>query len=304
MINHAYYFLLVASLFWSLNPIAGKFALEEIAAPQLAFSRVFMSALLLFVASYFRVKSYRLKEIGWRPFVLGLIDPGITSLLFVTSLTVLSASNTVIVMGLMPFSQSIMGRIVFQEDFQLSVWMGAILALIGIAVFFSGEELNGAESIWGNLLLLMLFCLMVVSQLLTRKIMKSDVPAIQVTASQMISATVIIFAYLLLFGNLELPAHISTETKLTFIYLAFSMSIPFFFYNRAMRQIPVGMASLFLVLIIPFGFFHAAVFLGEQITWIKSISAVLVMTGVAIPHLPQVRRILLRTEKITATENE
>ena len=281
--------MLVASLFWSLNPVAGKMALEEIAAPQLAFSRVLVAAITLFVLSYFRVKSFRPREIGWRPFVLGLIEPGLTSLLFVTSLTLLSASNTVIVMALMPFSQSIMGRIVFKEEFQLSVWIGGVLAIIGIAVFFTGEE-KGTESLWGNMLLLTVFCLMIVSQLLTRKIMKSDIPAIQVTASQMISATIIIFAYLLLFGNLDLPVQITSETKLALIYLVFSMSIPFFLYNLAMRQIPVGMASLFLVLIIPFGFFHASVFLGEEITWAKSFGAVLVMIGVALPHLLQTGR--------------
>ena len=281
--------MLVASLFWSLNPVAGKMALEEIAAPQLAFSRVLVAAITLFVLSYFRVKSFRPREIGWRPFVLGLIEPGLTSLLFVTSLTLLSASNTVIVMALMPFSQSIMGRIVFKEEFQLSVWIGGVLAIIGIAVFFTGEE-KGTESLWGNMLLLTVFCLMIVSQLLTRKIMKSDIPAIQVTASQMISATIIIFAYLLLFGNLDLPVQITSETKIALIYLVFSMSIPFFLYNLAMRQIPVGMASLFLVLIIPFGFFHASVFLGEEITWAKSFGAVLVMIGVALPHLLQTGR--------------
>jgi drug/metabolite transporter (DMT)-like permease len=193
-------------------------------------------------------------------------------------------------MALMPFSQSIMGRIVFKEEFQLSVWIGGVLAIIGIAVFFTGEELKGTESLWGNMLLLTVFCLMIVSQLLTRKIMKSDIPAIQVTASQMISATIIIFAYLLLFGNLDLPVQITSETKIALIYLVFSMSIPFFLYNLAMRQIPVGMASLFLVLIIPFGFFHASVFLGEEITWAKSFGAVLVMIGVALPHLLQTGR--------------
>jgi len=47
-------------------------------------------------------------------------------------------------MALMPFSQSIMGRIVFKEEFQLSVWIGGVLAIFGIAVFFTGEELKGA----------------------------------------------------------------------------------------------------------------------------------------------------------------
>ena len=62
------------------------------------------------------------------------------------------------------------------------------------------------------------------------------------------------------------------------------MALPFFFFNQAMRDIPVGMASLLLVLIIPLGFLFSAIFLGEDITWIKTSGAILVMFGVALPY--------------------
>ena len=63
------------------------------------------------------------------------------------------------------------------------------------------------------------------------------------------------------------------------------MAFPFFFYNKALTHITVGMASLLLVLIIPFGFIFAAIFLGESITLTKSAGAIMVMIGVVIPHL-------------------
>ena len=129
------------------------------------------------------------------------------------------------------------------------------------------------------------FCLFSVSQLLTRKIMRSEIPAIQVTSSQMISASVVLILYLIIFGDMELPLQASSGTLMTFVYLVFSMALPFFFYNQAMRRIPVGMASLLLVLIVPLGFLFAAILLGEDITWIKTAGAILVMIGVALPHL-------------------
>jgi drug/metabolite transporter (DMT)-like permease len=115
--------------------------------------------------------------------------------------------------------------------------------------------------------------------------MRSEIPAIQVTSSQMISASVVLILYLIIFGDMELPLQASSGTLMTFVYLVFSMALPFFFYNQAMRHIPVGMASLFLVLIIPLGFLFAAILLGEDITWIKTVGAILVMIGVALPHL-------------------
>jgi len=290
MLIRAYTSIIAACLLWSLNPAANKLALEEIAVPQLVFMRAVFAAFILLLVSFIMGHRFRPKEIGWRPFLLGVLDPGLTSLLFVTSLTVLSASNTVLIMALMPFSQSVLGRVVFKEELRSSVLLGGTLAFSGIVIYFSGEAFNGADTVWGNSLLLSVFCLMAVSQIMTRKIMTTEIPAIQVTSSQMISASVVLFINLILFGDTELPLQASSGTMMTLLFLVFSMAIPFFLYNQAMRHLPIGMASLLLVMIIPFGFLFAAIFLGEEITLIKAIGAILVMTGVAFPHFTQVRR--------------
>ena len=127
--------------------------------------------------------------------------------------------------------------------------------------------------------------------------MKTEIPAIQVTSSQMISASVVLFFYLILFEDTELPLQAPSGTMMTLLFLIFSMAIPFFLYNQAMRHLPIGIASLLLVMIIPFGFLFAAIFLGEEITLIKAIGAILVMTGVTFPHFPQVRRKFFRTNE-------
>jgi drug/metabolite transporter (DMT)-like permease len=297
MLIRAYTSIIAACLLWSLNPAANKLALEEIAVPQLVFMRAVFAAFILLLVSFIMGHRFRPKEIGWRPFLLGVLDPGLTSLLFVTSLTVLSASNTVLIMALMPFSQSVLGRVVFKEELRSSVLLGGTLAFSGIVIYFSGEAFNGADTVWGNSLLLSVFCLMAVSQIMTRKIMTTEIPAIQVTSSQMISASVVLFIYLILFGDTELPLQASSGTMMTLLFLVFSMAIPFFLYNQAMRHLPIGTASLLLVMIIPFGFLFAAIFLGEEITLIKAIGAILVMTGVAFPHFPQVRRKYIRTHE-------
>ena len=72
---------------------------------------------------------------------------------------------------------------------------------------------------------------------------------------------------------------------MTLLFLIFSLAVPFFFYNKALRQISLGMASLLLVLIIPFGFILATIFLRENIYSTKSLGAVLVMIGVMTPQL-------------------
>ena len=277
--------MFLAILFWSMNPVANKIALEEIAVPQLVSMRAVFSAMILLVFSFVIGYRYSPKKIGWKPFVLGFLDPGMTSLLFVYSLTVLSASNTVLIIALLPFSQSILGRIVFNEKIQPSVWIGGVVAAYGLATFFSTEDFHDSDSIWANLLMFFCFCLFSVSQLLVRKIMKSEIAAIYVTTSQMISASVFLTLYMVFFGDMSLPFQASSGTLMTFVFLTFSMAFPFFFYNKALRNLKVGIASVLMVLMIPFGFIFAAIFLGESITLTKATGAILVMIGVVIPHL-------------------
>ena len=288
MIVRAYIFLIIACIFWSFNPVANKIALDEIAVPQLVFMRTFLSAIIMLIVTLCMGHGFRLKQIGWRPFLLGVLDPGLTSLLFVTSLTLVSASNTVLVMALMPFSQPIIARLVLKEEIQPSIWFGAIIVLFGFSLFFLGENIITKDSLLGNVLLMTVFFLFTFSQLITRKIMLTKISTFVVTSSQMVSASVIMFLNLMFFGNLELPFQASSGTIMTFVYLVFSLAIPFFLYNQAMRYIPVGMASLFLVLVIPLGFLFAAIFTGEEITLFKTTGAVLVMIGVVLPQLLQV----------------
>ena len=285
MFVRSYTFMFLAIIFWSMNPVASKIALEEFSVPQLVSMRAVFSTIILLVFSFIIGYRYSLKNIGWGPFVLGFLDPGLTSLLFNYSLTVLDATNTILIIALMPFSQSILGRIFFKEKIQPSIWIGAIVAAYGLTNFYSIEDFHNRDSLWGNLLMLICFCVFSVTQLLVRKLMKSEVAAIHVTTSQMISASIFLTLYMLFFGDMTLPFRASSGTLMTLLFLIFSLAVPFFFYNKALRHITVGMASLLLVLIIPFGFIFAAIFLEENITWTKTSGAILVMIGVMIPNL-------------------
>jgi drug/metabolite transporter (DMT)-like permease len=198
-------------------------------------------------------------------------------------------------MALMPFSQPILARLVLKEEIQSSIWLGAILVLFGFSLFFLGEQIINKDSLLGNVLLLTVFGLFTFSQLITRKIMLTKISTFVVTSSQMVSASVVMFFNLIFFGNLELPFQASSGTMMTFVYLVFSLAIPFFLFNQAMRHIPVGLASLFLVLVIPLGFLFAAIFMGEEITLLKTTGAVLVMIGVVLPHLLQIGKKRYRT---------
>ena len=78
MFFRPYSFIFLAIIFWSINPVASKIALEEILVPKLASMREVFS----FKVCY----RYSPKKTSWGPFLLGLLDPGLTSLFYLTIL--------------------------------------------------------------------------------------------------------------------------------------------------------------------------------------------------------------------------
>ena len=88
MFVRSYTFMFLAILFWSMTPVANKIALEDIAVPQLVSMRAVFSTIILLVFSFTFGYRYSPKKTGWKPFLLGFLDPGLTSLLFNYSLTV------------------------------------------------------------------------------------------------------------------------------------------------------------------------------------------------------------------------
>ena len=74
MLIRAYFCLILSCVLWSLNPVANKYALLELAVPQLVFLRTTFTAIVMLVIALLLGYSFRLKQIGWKPFILGIIE--------------------------------------------------------------------------------------------------------------------------------------------------------------------------------------------------------------------------------------
>ena len=75
MFFRPYLLIFLAIIFWSINPVASKIALEEIPVPQLVSMRAVFSTLILLVFSVTIGYRYSPKNSGWKPFCLGFLIP-------------------------------------------------------------------------------------------------------------------------------------------------------------------------------------------------------------------------------------
>ena len=113
--------MLLAVFFWSLNPVAMKIALEHASPNLIATARVISAALLIWgLLLVWKIK-FNWRELGFEPFLMGLIEPGINSILFLLAMTMVPLPNVILFSCLLPFIQSLLGRFFLKEPFQASV---------------------------------------------------------------------------------------------------------------------------------------------------------------------------------------
>ena len=277
--------MLLAVFFWSLNPVAMKIALEHASPNLIATARVISAALLIWGLMLVWKIKFNWRELGFEPFLMGLIEPGINSILFLLAMTMVPLPNVILFSCLLPFIKLLLGRFFLKEPFQVSVWIGGTLAIVGMLIFLQGQELDWNMGL-GNALLLLCYLLAGVNQLLTRRVMKAERALLPITACQMTTASLVTLGVLWFDQEIFLfPTMSSTYDWVLVVYLLSSIALPFLLYNRALRQLPMGVASLMIILTIPLGCILSWLLLNEPLTPPLLLGGSLVVLGALIPQI-------------------
>ena len=77
----------------------------------------------------------------------------------------------------------------------------------------------------------------------------------------------------------------STYDWVLVVYLMSSIALPFLPYNRALRQLQMGVASLMIILTIPLGYILSWLLLNEPLTPHLLLGGSLVVLGALIPQI-------------------
>lgn len=279
---------------WASSPTAIKFVLAEMPvwdAPALRFG---LAAIVLWAVAVALGHIGEVRRIGWRPFVAGLVDPGIISIMAYQGFLLTAASHGTVIFALMPLVAALFGRVFLNEPLAAPTIAGATLALAGVVLLVSSQDSAGASSLTGDLLLVGCVILICGAQIPLRRIAIAHGRPLVTTAIMMSgAATTTIFARLV-FGDNSAPlawaATASTDTWIVFAYTAIVISSSsFVLYNYALRHLPVARVSLYSVLQTPIGVPLAWAVLGERLSWVEVGAAVLVIAGVAIPVVVSTR---------------
>ena len=283
--------MLAAVLMWSSATPGSKFALAEFAVTEFVVFRLSLAAIALWLIVLVTRANARLRIVGWRPLVMGLLEPGLVTFLVSIGLTMTSPVSGSVFWGLTPLIVPLLGRVVLGERIEVVVLIAAAIAFAGTVMLVWGQSHHGGGSVLGDLFVASGVLASAVNALLARRNAQSGANPL-VTASWQLTSACCVGALLFLVmptGGLR-AVDASPQSIAVLLYLGLVVSAGVYILsNYAVRHLPVGRMSLLGCLTAPLGAMMSAVFLGTHVSALDLVAVGLVICAVALPSLVQRR---------------
>src|SRR5438132_4607914 len=189
--------MLAAVFLWSSATPGSKFALTEIAVAEFVVIRLSLAAAALWLIVLATRTSARLSHVGWRPLVMGLLEPGLVTFLVSLGLTMTSPVSGSVFWGLTPLIMPILGRVVLGERIEIVVLVAAVIAFGGTLVLVWGQSHHGGGTLVGDMFVASGVLASAVNALLSRRNAQAGANPLVTSSWQLTSACCV--ASLLLF---------------------------------------------------------------------------------------------------------
>ena len=280
--------MLAAVFLWASATPGSKFALGELAVAEFVLLRLALAALALWLLVLATGAPASLQVVGWRPLVMGLLEPGLVTFLVSFGLSMTSPISGSVFWGLTPLIMPILGRIALGERIETLVVIAAVIAFAGTALLIWGQNQHGGGSALGDLLVASGVLASALNALLARRNALGGANPL-VTSSWQLTAACCLAMLLLL----AMPPAASSATKAStqaiavLMYLGLVVSVGVYILsNFAVRHLPVGRMSLFGCLTAPLGALLSAVLLGTHVSGLDLCAFAIVVFAIALPLLP------------------
>ena len=287
--NRPVILLILSTLFWGGNAVAGRFAVDQISPFLLTHLRWFiLSTILLFIYRNRFTEARALFRMGWLGFVLGGVALGAFNMFFYVAAHHTTAINLGILQGSVPIIVITGSFIFFRERIRFLQFWGILIALAGVLVLASGGQLERLLRIDLNIgdLYMLIGCALFAGYTLgLRKRPDGD----EIIGLMLFSIT----AQLVTLSGLKYE--FTTEqlfwpTVEGWVIVLFVTIFPSFiahlFYIRSVQLIGVGICGLFTNLVPIFASLLAIILLAEAFGIFHAASLVLVMLGLWLAQRP------------------
>jgi drug/metabolite transporter (DMT)-like permease len=280
--------MLAAVFLWSSATPGAKYALTEIALADVVLVRLSLAAAALWLIVLVTRTSASLLHVGWRPLVMGLLEPGLVTFLVSLGLTMTSPVSGSVFWGLTPLIMPLLGRVVLGERIELVVLVAAAIAFGGTLTLAWGQNHHGGGSVLGDICIASGVLASAVNALLSRRNAQAGANPLVTSSWQLTSACCV--ASLLPFALPSSAASrwidASTQSIALLAYLGLVVSSGVYILsNYAIRHLPVARMSLLGCLTAPFGAMLSAAVLGTEVNTLDMLALALVVGAVSLPSV-------------------
>jgi drug/metabolite transporter (DMT)-like permease len=282
--------MLAAVCLWSSATPGSKFVLLEIPPAEFVMLRLSLAAVALWLIVIATRPDVRLRRVGWRPLVMGFLEPGLVTFLVSLGLTMTSPISGSVFWGLMPLLMPLLARVVLGEPIEMVVLAAAVIAFSGTVLLVWGQTHHGGGSLLGDAIVASGVLASALNGLIARRNAQGGANPL-VTASWQLTSACAVAALLFLAMPASGKIDASPQTIGVLLYLGLAVSAGVYILsNYALRHLPVGRMSLLGCLTAPFGAMLSAVFLGTPVSALDVVAVGLVIFAVALPALVRRRR--------------
>ena len=279
--------MLAAVLMWSSATPGSKFALTELGVTEFVVLRLSLAAIALWLIVLAMRANAGLRTVGWRPLVMGLLEPGLVTFLVSIGLTMTSPVSGSVFWGLTPLIMPLLGRVVLGERIEMVVLVAAGIAFGGTVILVLGQTQHGGGSLLGDLFVASGVLASAVNALIARRHAQAGANPLVTASWQLTSACCVAALLFLVMPMSDLRAgEASAQSIAVLLYLGLVVSVGVYILsNYAVRHLPVGRMSLLGCLTAPLGTIMSAVFLGTHVSALDLGAVGLVILAVALPVL-------------------
>jgi len=279
--------MLAACCLWAAAVVGTKLAVVEIAVAEFVVARLLLAAGGLWLMVLATRTAAEPRTLGWRPFAMGCLEPGLTTFLVSVGLTMTSPVNGAVFWSLMPLVMPLLGRLVLGEAIQPVVLVAALIGTAGTALLVHGQGGHGGGTLIGDMFLIAGVLSACANALIARRAAQRRGNPLATSAWQVTAACVMTAPMLFVLpvgqGHI-VDAGPPAIGALLFLGLVVSTGV-FILSNYAYRHIPVARMALFSCLVGPIGTAMSALLLGTRVTIADLGAIALVMLAVALPTM-------------------
>lgn len=294
--------VMLTVIFWGISTSSNKIAIREVPPSTLALFRFFIASIVLFVINKKINPSMKMdKEDLPRMMLCGLIGVTIYFNFENYGVSLINASNAIILLASIPLFTIVLERIVFKKTIGMKKSFGIILSIIGV-IFVIGNSLsiNGnPKEIIGTLLMIGAALSWAIYSIISKKI-EGKYPTIFLSYYQNIYGALFLIPFSLVEYRRWQP--ISMYTWGHILYLALICSaLCYFLYIFALKNLGPTSTNIYINLMPFVGIIAAYIMLGERLYPLQILGGIVIVLGVCIVNLEKEveQEVVLTPQKVT-----